>query len=110
MPLPTKTLIQKAQTAAGIISFLTDSWNADTLSRLPKLKILANMAVGYNNIDVEAATKHKIRVTNTPGVLTDATADLTWALILAVTRKIPQAETFLRRGKFKIWQYDMFLG
>ncbi len=74
------------------------------------MKIIANCAVGYNNIDVSYAKEKGIFVTNTPGVLTEATADLTWALILAVARRIPQADKFFREKKYKGWKIDLFLG
>lgn len=110
LPLSPQKLVQKARDTDAIFCQLTDKFDAKTIESFPRLKIIANMAVGYNNIDVEAATKRGILVTNTPGILTEATADLTWALILAVTRRIPEADTFTRAGKFKIWQYDLFLG
>jgi len=74
------------------------------------LKIIANCAVGYDNIDIAYAREKGIMVTNTPGVLTETTADLTWALMLAVARKIPQADRFTRRKKYEGWELDLFLG
>jgi glyoxylate reductase len=76
----------------------------------PRLRLVANMAVGYNNIDLEAARRLGILVTNTPGVLTDATADLTFALLLAVARRIPEADRFTRAGRFTGWQPLLLLG
>lgn len=76
----------------------------------PHLKIIANCAVGVDNIDLPYAKKKGILVTNTPGVLTEATADLTWALIMATARKIPQSDRFTRERRFKGWSLDLFLG
>ncbi len=72
--------------------------------------MIANCAVGVDNIDLRAARERGILVSNTPGVLTEATADLTWALILAAARKIPQADRFTREGRFQGWELDLFLG
>jgi len=77
---------------------------------LLSLKIIANCAVGYDNIDIKHAQKRGILVTNTPGILTETTADLTWALIFAVARRIPEAERFTREKKFNGWALDLFLG
>jgi len=74
------------------------------------LRIIANCAVGYDNIDVSYAREKGILVTNTPGVLTEATADLTWALLLSAARRIPQADRFTRKKKYKGWELDLFLG
>lgn len=94
----------------GIISMLSNPISAKVLSQSRKLKIVANYAVGVNNIDLEAAKQSGIRVTNTPGVLTEATADIVWALILATVRRIPESEHYLRADKFKGWEPLGFLG
>jgi glyoxylate reductase len=94
----------------GLICLLTDRIDREVIEAGAKLRIIANVAVGYNNIDASAAQQRGIHVTNTPGVLTDATADLTWALILGVTRRIVEADAFLRAGKFTGWDLDMLLG
>ena len=80
------------------------------LDAAPRLRIIANVAVGYDNIAVEAARRRGIYVTNTPDVLTQATADLTWALILACARRIVEADRFLREGRFAGWAPDLFIG
>lgn len=108
--LPKNILIEKIRDKEGILPLLVVDIDKDVIDSAPSLKIIANCAVGYNNIDVAYAKKKGIFVTNTPGVLTEATADLTWALILAVARRIPQADTFLREGKYKSWKIDLFLG
>lgn len=94
----------------GLLCLLTDEIDRDIMDAAPRLKIIANCAVGFNNIDVACAREKGILVTNTPGVLTETTADLTWALILAVARKIPQADRFTRAGFFTGWKLDLFLG
>ncbi len=94
----------------GVIATLTDRIDAELLDAAPDLKVVANYAVGYNNIDVEAARARGITVTNTPGVLTDATADLTWALILGVTRRIGEGERLVRSGRWGGWAPTQLLG
>ncbi len=108
--LTKEELIEKIRDKEGIICLLTDKIDREVIDSAPNLKIIANCAVGYDNIDVEYAKSKGIYVTNTPGVLTEATADLTWALILATVRKIPQADNFTRTGKFKGWSLTLFLG
>jgi glyoxylate reductase len=87
----------------GLIPIITDTVDSELLDRAPKLRVVANFGVGYNNIDVNAATERGILVTNTPDVLTDATADLTFALILALARRIVELDALTRRGDFKVW-------
>lgn len=95
----------------GLLSLLTDRIDGELLDAAgPQLKIVANHAVGFDNIDLKAATERGVLITNTPGVLTDATADHAWALLFAVARRIPESEIFLRAGKFKGWGPLMYLG
>ncbi len=94
----------------GLICLLNDKVDAEVIDAAKHLKIIANYAVGYNNIDVQAATKRKIPITNTPGVLTETTADLTFALILSAARRIVEADRYLREGKFKGWAPMLMLG
>jgi len=94
----------------GVLCLLTDTIDAEVLDAARGCKIFANYAVGYNNIDVVAATARGIAVTNTPGVLTDATADLTWALLFAAARRIPEGDRFTREGKFTGWSPMLLLG
>lgn len=96
--------------ADAVICTLTDRIDAALLSEASRLKIVANYAVGYNNIDVDAARERGIVVTNTPDVLTDATADLTWALLLAVARRVVEGDTWLRTGKWPGWTPTQMLG
>ncbi|MBP7561855.1 MAG: D-glycerate dehydrogenase [Armatimonadetes bacterium] len=95
----------------GVLCLLTDPIDAEVLDAAgPQCRIFANYAVGYNNIDVAAATARGIMVTNTPGVLTDATADHAWALLFSVARRIVEGDAFMRAGKFEGWGPMMFLG
>ncbi len=94
----------------GVLCLLTDTIDAAVLDAAKGAKVFANCAVGYNNIDVPAATARRIAVTNTPGVLTDATADLTWALLFAVARRIPEGDRYTRAGRFKGWAPMLMLG
>lgn len=103
-------LIKKVRGVDAILCLLNDRIDAKVIANMDKCKVISNYAVGFNNIDIEEATKRGIIVTNTPGVLTDATADLTWALILAVTRRIVEADRFVRKGKFKGWAPMLLLG
>ena len=103
-------LVRGVKDCQGLLSLLTVPVDAAVMDAAPGLRIIANCAVGYNNIDIEAAKKRGILVTNTPGVLTDTTADLTWALILSTARLIPQAHRFTREGRYSGWGLDLFLG
>ncbi|MFN7949953.1 MAG: D-glycerate dehydrogenase [Blastocatellia bacterium] len=108
--LARESLLQGASRAAGLICLLTDRIDRELMDAAPNLKVVANVAVGYNNVDVATAQQRGIFVTNTPGVLTDATADLTWALILSVTRRVVEADAWVRAGNFKAWDFDLFPG
>jgi glyoxylate reductase len=108
--LSKEDLLEKVKDKEGILLLLTAPIDKDVMDTAPMLKIIANCAVGYDNIDIGYARKKGIMVTNTPGVLTETTADLSWALILAVARKIPQADAFVRAKKYLGWELDLFLG
>ncbi len=106
-----KRLLQdKIGDKQGILSLLVDTIDREVIDAAPQLRIIANCAVGYDNIDVSYAHKKGILVTNTPGVLTETTADLTWALILSTARRIPQADVFTRAKKYSGWKLDLYLG
>lgn len=109
-PLPREELLKKIEDKDGVLTLLVNRIDREVIDRAKNLKIIANCAVGYDNIDVAYCRQKGIMVTNTPGVLTEATADLTWALILAVARQVPQADYYTRQGNFKGWQLDLFLG
>jgi len=109
-PFSPDQLIRRLQGKAGVITLLTDRIDEPLLSQCLHLKIVSNVAVGYNNIDVEACTRHKVMVTNTPGVLDDTTADLTWALLLATARRVVEADQFLRSLQWGGWKLMDFLG
>lgn len=94
----------------GVVSLLTDHIDRDVLSAAPTVRIVANYAVGYNNIDVEALSEAGVAVTNTPGVLTDTVAEYTVALMLAVVKRIPEADRFARAGKYEGWAPELLLG
>jgi len=108
--LSKEELIDGVKGRDGVLCLLTDTIDEDVFEAARGVRIFANHAVGFNNIDVEAATRHGIMVTNTPGVLTDATADLTWALILAVARRIVESDSYARAGKYKGWGPLLLLG
>jgi glyoxylate reductase len=94
----------------GIVSVFTDGLTADVLGAASRLKVISNIAVGFNNIDMAAARARGIVVTNTPDVLTDATADMTWALIMDITRRVSEGDRLVRRGGWKRWSLDFMLG
>jgi glyoxylate reductase len=109
-PVSPRQLLQKLRGKDGLISVPTDIISDAVLAKHPQLKIVCNVAVGYNNLDLAAATRRGVMLTNTPGVLDDTTADLTWALILAAARGLSNAETAVRRGRWKRWRMMEFLG
>ena len=108
--LTKKELISEAKEADALLTLVSDEIDSKVMDELDNLKVIANYAVGYNNIDVEAATKRDIIVSNTPDVLTETTADLTWGLILATARRIVETDKILRRGDFDGWAPKLFLG
>lgn len=109
--IPREDLLREVRGVDAIFLILTETMDAEVFDAAgPQLQIVANMAVGYNNVDVAEATKRGVPITNTPGVLTDTTADLTWALLLAAARRIPESEMYLREGKWKGWGPLQFLG
>ncbi|MCX8010081.1 MAG: D-glycerate dehydrogenase [Ignavibacteria bacterium] len=110
LPIEKKTLIKKAKDCVGLITLLSNRIDKEIIDNLPNLKIIANYAAGYNNIDYKYAAEKGICVTNTPDVLTNATADLAMALLLASARRLIEADNFTRSGKFKGWQSDLMLG
>lgn len=108
IPVPRSKLLNSVSEVQAILCLLTERIDDEVLDRAPNLKIVANMAVGFDNIDVDACTRRGVKVTNTPGVLTETTADLAFGLLLAAARRIPEAERVLRRGDWKTWS-PMFM-
>jgi glyoxylate reductase len=108
-PLDEASIRQAAEGCTGIVSQLMDPIRETVLST-PGLKVVSNVAVGFDNIDVATATAHKVMVTNTPGVLDDSTADFAFTLLMATARRIVEADSFTRQGQFKGWAIDMILG
>lgn len=110
-PIPEIMLKKMISGKDGLISLLTDPIDSSVMDAAGNsLKIIANYAVGYNNIDLNAAKSRKIIVTNTPGVLTDATADIAWALLFAAARRVVEADNYLRSGIWKGWDPNLMLG
>lgn len=103
-------LKDKISDVDAIVSTVNEPLDKDVIDAGKQLKVIACMAVGYNNVDVEHATRKGIMVTNTPGVLTDTTADLTWSLLMAISRRIVEGDSFIRAGKYKKWRPQMLLG
>jgi len=103
-------MMRMAKRCSGLLSILNNRVDKAFIENNPGLKVISNYAVGYNNIDLEAAAKYGIVVTNTPGVLTETTADLAWALIMACGRRIVEADRYTREGRFTGWVPELFLG
>ncbi|MCS7046082.1 MAG: D-glycerate dehydrogenase, partial [Gemmataceae bacterium] len=104
LPPPAEVLRRKAADCEGLISLLTDTIDAALLDAAPRLKVVSNFAVGFNNIDVKACTARGVRVGNTPGVLTDATADMAFALLIAAARRIVDGHRYTLAGLWKTWE------
>jgi glyoxylate reductase len=103
-------LLRRVREASALVPILADRVDTELLDTAPRLRVVANHAVGYDNIDVPACTARGVWVTNTPDVLTDATADLTWALILALARRLREGERMVRAGEYRGWAPTMLLG
>lgn len=110
MPPPYETLIARASGKDGILCMLTDRIDAHFMDSAAGLKVISQMAVGYDNIDVSAARERGIAIGNTPGVLTDATADTAFALLLACARRLPEGAAYVRDGHWKTWHPTVLLG
>ncbi len=109
-PPSKREIIDGVKDADALISLLVDKIDREVIDSAPNLKVIGNYAVGYNNIDVEYAKQRGIVVTNTPGVLTDATADLAFSLLLAAARRVVEGDRFMRDGKFNGWAPMLMLG
>ncbi|MGB9111260.1 MAG: D-glycerate dehydrogenase [Acidimicrobiales bacterium] len=110
LPAPPDTFAERAVSAIGLITLLTDRVDSALLDRCPEVRVVANFAVGYDNFDLAELTRRGIPASNTPGVLTEATADLTFGLLLATSRKIVAGRDAVRAGKWKTWEPSGWLG
>ncbi|MBI3756414.1 MAG: D-glycerate dehydrogenase [Deltaproteobacteria bacterium] len=108
--IPRPTLLENIKTADALLCMVTERIDDELLDHAPQLKIVANMAVGYDNVDVPALTRRGILFTNTPGVLTETTADLVFALLLAIARRLGEGERMVREGRWGAWNPFAFLG
>jgi glyoxylate reductase len=109
-PPPREILLERLRRVDGVLSLLTDRMDAAAMDVSPRLRVISNMAVGVDNVDLAAATARKIPVGNTPGAMTDATADLTFALMMAAARRLLEGERYVREGKWKTWSPQLLLG
>jgi glyoxylate reductase len=110
-PPPKKVIIEKAKNVDALVPLLSDKIDSEVFDAAPKLKIVAQLAVGFDNIDLQEATRRGIYVTNTPEVLTDTTADFAWALLMAVARRVAEADRYVRTGQWKVgWHPSMMQG
>jgi len=109
-PLGRTELIARLKGRQGLICLITDAIDAPLLAACPDLKVVANVAVGFNNIDLAEATKRGVVITNTPDVLTETAADFAWALLMATARRVVEADRYVREGKFTQWEFMLLLG
>ena len=109
-PMTRQELMKALADKEGLLCMLFDRIDREVLEAAPRLRVVSNLGVGLDNIDVEAATQRGVVVTNTPGILTEATADLGWALLMATARLIPQAHQYTKEGRFTGLRYHIFLG
>ncbi|MBM7097017.1 D-glycerate dehydrogenase [Bacillus sp. H-16] len=109
-PVPRARLEEEAEKADGLLTMVSDSIDRDLLESASKLRVVSNMAVGFDNIDIEAADELGILVCNTPDILTDTTADLTFALLLSAARRLPEAAAYLAEGNWKEWAPMLLAG
>ena len=110
LPPPRDVLLKKVKDLDGLLSLLTDKVDAELMDAAPGLKVVSNMAVGFDNIDVPAATSRGIVVGNTPGVLTETTADFAFALLMATARRVAEGDRWTRSGKWKTWGPMILMG
>ncbi len=110
LPMERDKLLRSIGDKDGLLCMITDAIDEELLKKAPRLKMIANFGVGFNNIDLEAATKRSIWISNTPGVLTDSTADTAFALILATARRVVEGDKISRHGEFRFWAPFHFLG
>src|SRR5205823_5078526 len=109
-PLPKAELLARLKGKDGLVCHIVSAIDDEVLAAAPTLKVVANVAVGYNNIDVAVARRRGVVVTNTPDVLTETTADFAWALLMAAARRVVEADHFARSGQWQRWQWDLLWG
>jgi len=109
-PLERSELVARLRGRQGLVCLITDTIDVPLLDACPGLKVVSNVAVGFNNIDVAAATQRGVVVTNTPDVLTETTADFAWTLLMATARRVVEADRYVREGKFTQWEFMLLLG
>jgi glyoxylate reductase len=109
-PVKRETLMREIVDVDGIICLITEKIDAEVVERAHRCRVIAQVAVGYDNIDVAAATRRGIFVTNTPGVLTETTADMAWAIVMATARRVVEGDKFTRSGRWKTWELMGFTG
>lgn len=110
IPPPREVLLREVAEIEGLVSLLTDRIDAELLDRAPHLRAVANVAVGFDNVEVPAATQRGVVVTNTPGVLTETVADFTMALLLGTARRLVEADKYTRANRWRSWELMLFLG
>ncbi len=109
-PVPRDVLLREIVDVDGIVCLITEKMDAEVIERARRCRVIAQVAVGYDNIDVDAATRRGILVTNTPGVLTETTADMAWAILMATARRVVEGDKFTRSGRWKTWELMGFTG
>jgi len=110
LPLSKAELIRRLQGRGGLVCHIISAVDEELLQAVPGLKVVANVAVGFNNIDVAAARRHGVVVTNTPDVLTETTADFAWTLLMAAGRRVVEADAYVRSGQWKSWRWGLLWG
>ncbi len=110
MPPPKSVIMQEVADCQGLLCLLTDTIDVEVIEAAPQLKVISNYAVGFDNIDVSAASAHGIAVGNTPEVLTETTADMAWVLMMAIARRIAEADKYVRAGRWHTWEPQLLLG
>ena len=109
-PLSRSDLIVRLEGRQGLVCLITERIDDDLLAACPDLRVVSNVAVGFNNVDVAAATRRGVVITNTPDVLTDTTADFAWTLLTATARRVVEGDRYVREGKWRNWEFMLLLG
>jgi glyoxylate reductase len=109
-PMPRAELLDRLAGKDGLVCVISETIDEELLAARPGLRVVSNVAVGYNNVDVAACTRRGVVVTNTPDVLTETTADFAWTLLMATARRLVEADRYTREGRFRQWEYMLLLG